>query len=161
MALFPISLSPPGRLFPWQVSQRVPTWRTAIFFSCERSLLALFKSTSLPVSSCLHKYKWLTASIYSVQIYGLLRLPLGEISDEYSFKQWGQVKDLRKGAEVFGVSGASMNSTGSVASCPGSLVHSKLLLGTSLAGQRIRVCLPMQGARVQSLVRKLRSHMLG
>ena len=33
-------------------------------------------------------------------------------------------------------------------------------LGTSLAVQWLRLHLPMQGVRVQSLVRELRSHML-
>ena len=32
--------------------------------------------------------------------------------------------------------------------------------GTSLAVQWLKVCLPMQGMRVQSLVEELRSHML-
>ena len=31
--------------------------------------------------------------------------------------------------------------------------------GTSLVVQRLRICLPMQGMQVQSLVRELRSHM--
>ena len=33
--------------------------------------------------------------------------------------------------------------------------------GTSLVGQWVRICLPMQRMWVQSLVRELRSHMLG
>ena len=35
----------------------------------------------------------------------------------------------------------------------------KITLGTSLVLQWLKICLPMQGMRVESLVRELRSHM--
>ena len=98
MALFPIPLPPLVGSVSLASLSKCPHLEGRHFFSCGRSLRALFKSSSFPVSSCLHKYKWLTASVYLVQIYGLLRLTLREISDGYSFKQCGQVKDLRKGA---------------------------------------------------------------
>ena len=34
-------------------------------------------------------------------------------------------------------------------------------MGTSLVVQWLRICLPLQGAWFRSLVRELRSHMLG